>query len=75
MHLILGTVGGLRYVQVFAEVVLLVHDVGQAFVADVKKVDERLNVTVCQQVHAHHLLVVYLVAWFLNWNAVLHYLF
>ncbi len=56
--------------QTFTEVVFFLHDIGQEFLADVEKVNKRLYVTLLQEVHADHLLVVDFVVIFFEGDAV-----
>ena len=44
--------------ETFSEVVFFLHDIGQAFMADIEKINKRLYIALLQQVHTDHFLVV-----------------
>ena len=51
----------LRDVQLFSEVVLLLHDVGEALVRDVEEIDEGLDIAGFEQMRAYAFSIVILV--------------
>lgn len=55
---------------VFAEVIFLFHNIGQAFMTDVEKVNKGLYITFLQEVHTNHLLVKNFVVVIVDRNAV-----
>jgi hypothetical protein len=62
--------GRFRDVNTFAKVIFLFHNIGQAFMTDVEKVNKGLYVTLLQEVHADHLLVKDFVVVIVDRNAV-----
>lgn len=58
-----------------AEVVLFLHDIGEALVTDIKEVNKRLHIPLLQQVHTDHLFVIDLMIVLLNWDAMREDLF
>ncbi len=67
--------GRFRDVNAFAEVIFLFHNIGQAFMTDVEKVNKGLYITLLQEVHTDHLLVKDFVVVIVDRNAVGEYMF
>ena len=63
-------VGSLRDAKGLTKVIFFIHDIGEAFMADVEKVNKGLYITLLQEVHTDHLLVVDFMVVIIKGNAV-----